>query len=52
MSQQICYCFGYTEEDIIKDFKANKGTSSILVRITEAKRSNTCDCDNKHPEKR
>ena len=52
MSQLLCYCFEYTEEDIINDLEANHGKSSILVRIAEAKRTNTCQCDDKHPEPR
>ncbi len=52
MNQLICYCFEYTEEDIINDFKVNDGKSSILAKITEARRTNTCQCDDKHPEKR
>jgi len=52
MSQLICYCFEYTEDDIINDFKKNLGKSAILERITEARRNNTCQCDDKHPEKR
>ncbi|MFC1943878.1 hypothetical protein ACFLWO_04825 [Chloroflexota bacterium] len=52
MSKLICYCFKYTEADIINDFKTNSGKSSILEKITEARKSNTCQCDDKHPEKR
>ena len=35
MKQLICYCFEYTEEDIVNDFKANHGKSSILAKIAE-----------------
>jgi len=52
MSQLICYCFEYTEDDIINDFRNNHGKSAILERITEARKNNTCQCDDKHPEKR
>ena len=48
----ICYCHGYTEADIVADLKKNQGDSSILRQILEARRSNTCQCDVKHPEKR
>ncbi len=48
----ICYCFGYTEADIIEDVLKNKGHSSILERVAEARRTLTCQCDDKHPEKR
>ncbi|MFC2044731.1 hypothetical protein ACFLT8_06040 [Chloroflexota bacterium] len=52
MSRLICYCFQYTELDIINDFKTNNGKSSILAGITEARIRHTCQCDDKHPEKR
>ena len=52
MKDPICYCFEYSEDDIIVDFKVNDGKSSILAKITEARRTNTCQCDDKHPEKR
>jgi hypothetical protein len=52
MSKFICYCFEYTEEDIIADFRMENGKSSILEKITEARMNNTCQCDSKHPEKR
>ena len=52
MSQLICYCFEYTEDDIINDFRNNHGKSAILERITQARKNNTCQCDDKHPEKR
>jgi ABC-type uncharacterized transport system substrate-binding protein len=48
----ICYCHGYTEEDIISDVKKNKGDSSILRQIIEERKNNVCQCDLKHPEKR
>jgi hypothetical protein len=48
----ICYCHGYTEADIIADIKRNKGKSSILQQIKEARKNNTCRCDEKHPQKR
>ncbi len=52
VSQLICYCFKYTKADIINDFKANNGKSSILAKIIAAKRNNNCQCEEKHPEKR
>ena len=52
MKNLICYCFEYTEEDIINDFKVNGDKSSIMAKITEARRNNICQCDDKHPEKR
>jgi len=50
--KMICYCFGYSEADIIADVLNNHGRSTILERVTEARRSLTCQCDDKHPEKR
>jgi len=52
MGQFLCYCFEYTEADIIQDIKKNKGKSSILQRIKAAKSRGTCQCDIKHPEKK
>ncbi len=50
--KKICYCFGYTEEDIIKDCMENNGDSAILKQIKEAKENNTCECETKHPQKK
>lgn len=48
----ICYCFGYTEEDIIRDVFENKGGSSILERIMVEKKKGTCNCKFNHPQGR
>jgi len=48
----ICYCFGYSEEDIIRDVRENNGTSSILDRILGEKKKGTCNCKSNHPEGR
>lgn len=48
----ICYCFGYSEEGIIRDVRENNGTSSILDRILSEKKSGTCNCKFNHPEGR
>ncbi|MCX5831533.1 MAG: hypothetical protein NT140_06565 [Deltaproteobacteria bacterium] len=45
----ICYCFGYSEEDIIRDVQGNNGTSSILERILNEKKQGMCRCDTTHP---
>ncbi|NJD55862.1 MAG: BFD-like (2Fe-2S) protein [Nitrospirae bacterium] len=45
----ICYCFGYTEEDIVKDVMENRGASSILERILSEKKKGTCRCGTTHP---
>ena len=48
----ICYCFGYSEEDIISDVMENKGISSIMERILNEKKKVTCNCRFNHPEGR
>lgn len=45
----ICYCFGYSEEDIIKDVRENSGISTILEKIRSEKRQGTCRCGTTHP---
>ena len=48
----ICYCFGYTRKDIEKDSADNNGHSTILDRITIAKKAVKCDCAQKNPKGR
>jgi len=48
----ICYCFGYSEEDIVRDVLENEGTSSILERILNKKKKGSCHCKFNHPEGR
>ncbi len=48
----ICYCFGYSEEDIIRDILENNGTSSVMERILAEKKNGACNCKNNHPEGR
>jgi len=48
----ICHCFGYSEEDIIRDLKENRGISSILEKILNEKKKGACNCKGKHPEHR
>ena len=48
----VCYCFGYSEEDIIRDVIENGGTSSILEKITNEKKRGACNCKLNHPEGR
>ena len=45
----ICYCFGYTKDDIKKDLIKN-GRSVIVERITSEKKVDGCDCVNKNPK--
>jgi len=51
MDQLICYCFGFTNADIVKDFEKN-GRSLIMEKILWEKRSDGCDCTNKNPKGR
>lgn len=48
----ICYCFGYSEEDIITDVNENKGRSSILEKIVNEKKNGACRCGTTHPLRR
>jgi hypothetical protein len=35
----ICYCFGYTDADIIDDVLKHGGQSPIMEKIAEAKKN-------------
>jgi hypothetical protein len=48
----ICFCFGYSEEDIHADVLEQGGTSSILDRIVSEKKKGACNCAYIHPEGR
>ncbi|MDA8240818.1 MAG: hypothetical protein M0Z67_10665 [Nitrospiraceae bacterium] len=48
----ICYCFGHSEEDIIRDVTESGGTSSILEEISNKKKKGACNCKLNHPEGR
>jgi copper chaperone CopZ len=47
----ICYCFGYTVNDIEQDFIKN-GRSLIIEKIAAEKKAGACDCANKNPKGR
>lgn len=47
----VCYCFGYTAEDIRQDFIRN-GRSLVLEKIQSAKRLGGCQCAVKNPKGR
>ena len=51
MSKKVCYCFDYTEDDIIKDVKDN-GKSTIMKRIATEKKEGGCQCAAKNPKGR
>ena len=45
----VCYCFGYSEEDIVRDVMENNGTSLILKIISDEKKKGACICSTTHP---
>jgi len=47
----ICYCFGYTSDDIRQDFLKN-GKSLIMEKIISEKKRGGCDCVTKNPKSR
>ena len=48
----ICYCFGFTQADIVADLKLHDGRSTIVEKITQAKQADECRCAELHPERR
>ncbi len=46
--EMICFCFGYTRETIVRDFREN-GRSRILEEILAAKRLGACRCAAANP---
>ncbi|MBW2265761.1 MAG: hypothetical protein JRF28_06265 [Deltaproteobacteria bacterium] len=51
MSEKICYCFDYSEDDIVKDIEKN-GKSAIMERIMTEKKEGGCQCAIKNPKGR
>jgi hypothetical protein len=51
VDELICYCFGYTKNEIEKDYSKN-GRSTILEKILLEKKANGCDCTAKNPKRR
>jgi hypothetical protein len=47
----ICYCFGHTEADIVRDVLAH-GRSTILEAIIAAKKAGGCRCATENPKGR
>jgi hypothetical protein len=43
MAKQICFCFNYTADDILKDLEKN-GRSTIMERIRAEKKKGGCQC--------
>lgn len=47
----VCFCFGYTRNDIDQDYIKN-GQSAIMAKIASEKKTGGCDCTNKNPKGR
>ncbi|TFG37894.1 MAG: BFD-like (2Fe-2S) protein [Desulfobacterales bacterium] len=47
----ICYCFGYSTEDIRQD-AGKHGRSTILERIMAESRAGACNCAASNPKGR
>jgi len=50
-NELICYCFGYSVNDIEVDAMTN-GRSLILEKIRSEKRVGGCNCADKNPKGR
>ena len=50
MAKLICYCWGYTDEDIRKDVLEHNGRSTIMEKIKELKKAGKCQCETKNPK--
>ncbi len=51
MRDLICYCFGYSRQDIEDDLSKN-GRSLIIEQIMAEKKAGACDCANRNPKGR
>ncbi len=51
MSEMVCYCFGFTAEDIEQDYLKN-GRSTIMEKIRTEKKFGNCQCTLKNPKGR
>jgi len=47
----VCYCFGFTKQDIEQDLVEN-GRSLIMEKIMTEKKTGDCDCKNLNPKGR
>jgi hypothetical protein len=45
----ICYCFGYSVDDILQDYRKN-GQSTIMEKIQTEKKRGSCRCSIKNPK--
>ncbi|BCO08746.1 hypothetical protein GF1_11220 [Desulfolithobacter dissulfuricans] len=51
MDELICFCFGYSEEDIRRDVREH-GRSMVLEHIMAEKRKGGCRCRETNPSGR
>ena len=51
MNDLICYCFGYSVDDIRRDYH-NNGHSTIMEKIQLEKKLGSCQCAIKNPKGR
>ncbi len=47
----VCFCFGYTRNDIEQDYLKN-GYSAIMTEIANEKKTGGCDCTTQNPKGR
>ncbi len=50
MTKMICFCFNYSEDNIINDVIAGNGDSSIMKRIITEKKAGNCRCKENNPK--
>ncbi len=51
MSETVCFCFGYTQQDIECDALAH-GRSTLLERIAASHAAGACRCAKANPKGR
>ena len=51
MNDLICYCFGYSVDNIQKDY-LDPGMSTIMEKIKMEKRFGNCQCGTKNPKEK
>jgi hypothetical protein len=49
MKELICYCFGFSIDDIQRDYLKN-GRSTIMEKIQAEKQFGNCQCATKNPK--
>jgi hypothetical protein len=51
LSDLVCYCYGYSTEDIEKDYLENM-RSTIMEKIQKEKQLGNCQCLTRNPKGR